>query len=72
MPDLTADEHLTSSQDTAAQFESDMQQRSHSIVNILDEENGGGREGGGGGASFTFIQPDAQHYGNRHHFCKKW
>lgn len=53
MPDLTADEHLTSSLDTAAQFESDMQQRSHSIVNILDEENGGGREGGGGGVAIT-------------------
>ena len=59
MPDLTADEHPT-----AAQFESDVQLRSHSIVNILDEQSGGGggmvRVGEGGRESAP-ITPAFRH-----------
>ena len=39
MPDLTADEYPTPSEDVFTQFELDMHPKSYSVVNLLDEES---------------------------------
>ena len=39
MPDLTADEYPIPSEDVSTQFELEMQPKSYSIVNLLDEES---------------------------------